>query len=287
MADVATRLRMGVRQIDALERGEYTALPTGTFLRGFVRNYAKVVNVDGERAIRLLEKCNAEAARLKAAVIVVPSQDIQIRTGGSALSTPKGRIAVYAVVIAFLAAAVTYWWQFIRPNLATAGRSLVVPTPAIAPATPPALTGRGLLPAETAAPGAAAGNPSQIETGLPVAPVAPALPSAAVNATKSLAAPAAAVPEKPAVPRTVAANRSGQVLGFTFSGDCWVEVTDADGRVLLSRQYHEGDTGEVRSNALPLSVVFGNAQNARMAHNGKELDLAPFTRISVARVTIK
>ena len=35
-ADIANKLRMGLKQVNALEHADYAALPTGTFLRGFV-----------------------------------------------------------------------------------------------------------------------------------------------------------------------------------------------------------------------------------------------------------
>ena len=44
--DVARQLRLSVRQITALEEDDYSKLSGGTFLRGFVRNYAKLVQVD-------------------------------------------------------------------------------------------------------------------------------------------------------------------------------------------------------------------------------------------------
>jgi cytoskeleton protein RodZ len=130
VGDVATRLRMGVRQVDALERADYSALPTGTFLRGMVRNYAKLVHVDADAAIRVLEGTHTHAAvSLKDATIVVPSHNIKLSGGPSELANPKVRAAVVGVVVLLLAAAAWYWWQYVRPNLSNGGRP-VVTTPA-------------------------------------------------------------------------------------------------------------------------------------------------------------
>ena len=46
MADVAQTLKLGVRQVEALENGDWGGLPGATFIRGFVRNYARLVQVD-------------------------------------------------------------------------------------------------------------------------------------------------------------------------------------------------------------------------------------------------
>ncbi len=126
IGDVATRLRMGVRQVDALERADYSALPTGTFLRGMVRNYAKLVHVDADAAIRVLEGTHTHAAvSLKNATIVVPSHNIKLSSGPSELANPKVRAAIVGVVVLLLAAAAWYWWQYVRPNLSSGGRPVV------------------------------------------------------------------------------------------------------------------------------------------------------------------
>ncbi len=130
IGDVATRLRMGVRQVDALERADYSALPTGTFLRGMVRNYAKLVHVDADAAIRVLEGTHTHAAvSLKDATIVVPSHNIKLSGGPSELANPKVRAAIVGLVTMLLAAAAWYWWQYVRPNLSSGGRP-VLSTPA-------------------------------------------------------------------------------------------------------------------------------------------------------------
>lgn len=44
--DVALALRLGPRQVEALEHGNWQGLPGQTFIRGFVRNYARVLQID-------------------------------------------------------------------------------------------------------------------------------------------------------------------------------------------------------------------------------------------------
>ena len=65
-ADIASKLRMGLKQVTALENSDYAALPTGTFLRGFVRNYAKAVALNTNEVLALLEKTHSGAGAVKA-----------------------------------------------------------------------------------------------------------------------------------------------------------------------------------------------------------------------------
>lgn len=46
--EVAAQLRLSVRQIAALETGNMEALPGTTFVRGFIRNYAKLLQIDAQ-----------------------------------------------------------------------------------------------------------------------------------------------------------------------------------------------------------------------------------------------
>ncbi|MBM3354530.1 MAG: DUF4115 domain-containing protein [Betaproteobacteria bacterium] len=47
-ADVAQQLKFSARQIEALEQDRYESLPTGTFARGMVRAYARLLKLDAE-----------------------------------------------------------------------------------------------------------------------------------------------------------------------------------------------------------------------------------------------
>lgn len=48
IADVAHRLRLAPRQVAAIERGEWSALPGVAFARGVLRSYGRVLEVDTE-----------------------------------------------------------------------------------------------------------------------------------------------------------------------------------------------------------------------------------------------
>jgi len=48
LQDVSNSLRFSVKQISALERGDYDVLPDAMITRGFIRNYARFVEIDAE-----------------------------------------------------------------------------------------------------------------------------------------------------------------------------------------------------------------------------------------------
>ena len=81
-ADIAQRLHMSVMQIEALELGDYERLPRGPFLRGFARNYARVLGIDAEAIVGML---TATAPPESAPRIVVPTQNIRFDPLGARL----------------------------------------------------------------------------------------------------------------------------------------------------------------------------------------------------------
>jgi cytoskeleton protein RodZ len=341
LGDVATRLRMSVRQIEALERSDYSALPGGTFLRGLVRNYAKAVQVSPDEALAVLEATHADGAPVRATRVVEPVAAVTpppLNRGTTINKSSRQRALAVLGVLVVLAAVVFYWWEFVRPhrgeggwpkaNVSTTTLPVTQPTvnaaPAAAAASPAETTSAvgaqvsdsAASPVPSSDQAAAAARAAAITSTTaavpaatlgataPAATVTPPQGSAAQNAAGSpkpaptLASPAVAVTTPPAstpansAPNAVAApdksRRVGEsgVLGFTFSGESWVEVIDGSGRAILSRRFRAGDADEVSGRA-PFAVVVGNAANTRMAFNGREFDLAPHTRSSVARVTIK
>lgn len=74
-------------------------------------------------------------------------------------------------------------------------------------------------------------------------------------------------------------------LSLTFTGNSWVEVRGADGRVLESGELGGGQqrsyaVGEVSR------VVLGNSSAVQVRQAGRTVDLTPFSRANVARFTL-
>ena len=283
--DVAARLRMGLKQVRALEEDDYSALPKGTFLRGFVRNYAKVVGIKPEQALALLEQTHQAAVAIKASAVVMPSQqNISVPTPGGEIAKPRARVFAAAVFVGVLFIVVWWWWENVRPYRAEGGRpkSIAEETAVSVPIAVPESAFSSVTSGAFVAQGNNAVLPTLSQTEPPRSasnPVSPTVPAEATFATPLLAEIASA---------TGAGLRVGNngVLGLTFSDKSWVQVVDATGTTVLDRVFSRGEAEELTGRA-PFSVVIGNAQATRLAYNGKEIDLAPHTRSAVARVTVK
>jgi cytoskeleton protein RodZ len=75
-------------------------------------------------------------------------------------------------------------------------------------------------------------------------------------------------------------------IELVFTDESWVEIRDAEGRVVFSQLNAPGTRRRVEGTA-PFSLVIGNATGVRLRYNDADIDLAPYTRIDVARLTLK
>ncbi|MBI3067384.1 MAG: helix-turn-helix domain-containing protein [Betaproteobacteria bacterium] len=108
VADVARQLRLSPRQVEALEAGEFGKLPGAVFVRGFIRNYARLLKLD---AGPLLRDAVRQYPPQPAAEVAPPSTEIPF---------PSGRTRVWPRYFDAPPATVT-----VRPNAV-----LVVPSAA-------------------------------------------------------------------------------------------------------------------------------------------------------------
>jgi cytoskeleton protein RodZ len=319
-ADVAQRLHMSASQIEALEQADYARLPGGPFLRGFTRNYARLLGLDSQALVAML----AEGAPHETAPrIVVPSQNIRFDPLGDRFSGPYVRAAAVATVLLVLGFAALYWWFYVRPNMPVA--TTVVRRAAVQPAMPPEVTQSAPVPSieppkgettiEAKAPEVRVQEPAPEPAEVPALAASPAPGPASVTATAAAPDPAptpprdakpakpleakkapvpdspANKPEAPATPAVVAAGEAvqsipgGALLRLRFKGAAWVEIKDARGRLLVSRTHTPGTDAEFAGKP-PFNVVIGNAPDVTLLYNDREVDLAPHTRVAVARLTL-
>jgi len=107
-----------------------------------------------------------------------------------------------------------------------------------------------------------------------------------VAADPLAAAPVADVPAP--APEPEAAPESAQAaLHFRFRGRSWVEIRQADGTVLMSKNNAPG-TEQTIDGVPPYTVVIGNASKVDLEFRGEPVDLAAaVSRDDVARLRLE
>lgn len=272
---VAQQLKLAPRQVKALEEGDYDRLPGRTFVRGFVKSYARLVRLDPERVLAALPAGAAGALEAPQLQQTAPTIG-ELPTSDHSKPTWT-RWAIPITLAAIVAAAATYEW--LRP--AGDGRAAVDKEPAANVARP------AEAPAVPAKAGTSLPNPLAVAPA-PEQSAAPP-PSLATPPSSFSAAPPAPVPvpaplpaSSPTLPPTSGAI---QPLMLSFRDYSWTEVRDRDGRVLVSGM-NPGGTERVLSGNPPLDLVIGNAVDVSVTFRGTPVDLAPHTRQNVARLSL-
>jgi cytoskeleton protein RodZ len=261
---VAQQLKLAPRQVKALEEGDYTHLPGRTFVRGFVRNYARLVHLDPERVLGALP-AGAAAPALEAPTLQPTAPTIGELPTTDHSKSGWTRWAIPLTLAAIVAAAAVYEWMRPAGEARTAiGRDAMAPP---LPSTPPS------------APKDAAG------TALPNPLAGGAAPAAGVDAATAGTRAAAPTPQSVSANAAAGAAPGDQELVLAFRDYSWTDIRDRDGRVLLSGM-NQGGTAQTVSGAPPLVIVIGNASDVTLRYKGEPIDLAPHTRQNVARLTL-
>lgn len=283
LAALARLLRLGERQVEALEQGDWSRLPGNTFVRGFVRNYARAVNLDAVPLLAQLDRVSELSAPSldlpESTHVAMPNQSRALNK--DALTVAAGLVLVLGAVAAYFFLPDRFWVSTPAATVATTPEPVVTkPTPG-EPLFPPATDAMAGAGESSVTPAAAPVTVAPIaDTPAPVAPVVPA-PQVSAPAQSAVPAPVAAPVASPLAPAA-----GGAAVSFKFERDSWIEVRDKDGNLLTSRLHPAGSTREV-SGTPPLSLVVGNASHVQLQYKGKAVALEPNAESDVARLTLQ
>ena len=106
---VAQQLKLAPRQVRALEDEDFAQLPGRTFARGFVRNYARLMNLDGDDLLSMLPDA-AHAPALEAPALQATGAMIAELPTASAPKTSFTRWLIPLALVACIVGAAAYEW---------------------------------------------------------------------------------------------------------------------------------------------------------------------------------
>jgi cytoskeleton protein RodZ len=252
--DVCSYLRLSRRQVIALEDNDFSVLPEATITRGFIRNYARMLNIDAEP---LLNTYRGYTASLDPRPITIQSENI-LMPGNDKRSWMLYIFASVLIVLLVLA-----WVIYVDYMPQASNEAVTVPIvsetessslPAVAEAEPLA----NLLEGQTAA-----------GTEMPVA--------------NSEAQPSSA---STAMPEATAAALVLATIQIKTSDRSWVSITDRSNKNIFDKIMLAGVEERLQAEP-PLQVVIGNAPSTTLIFNNQPVDLAPVTKERVARLNLE
>ncbi len=300
LAKIASELHLTGRVVEALEADDYSDIGVRVFVRGYLRNYARIVGMPVDSILRQFdEKWPDDGVRH---TMVRQSPSLPADGGPSrGLAGAFTWLLVIGLVALFL-----MWWrgyldEIVPEQIRSTGADQVSP----AVSAPPEDDTAVLLPLDGQAesgdgslllPPPPADLPPEVEAAAP-APQAPglALPGSADNGVMPDAA-AVAVPAQPGVaataaaePTTVAGGASladgAKEIVMTFNAPCWVDVRDSERNFKLFGEMPKG-TRKVLGGRPPYKLVIGNSRAVTITVNGEPFDLDRYAKGNVARFTL-
>ena len=276
LGDVSRQLKLSVRQVEALERDDYSGYKGPVFIHGFIRNYAKLLGLDPKPLIR------ATDLMLNPPVIPAAAPGEMERSQPVRAGKRNNRLWPAAAVVFLVGIAVSVYFGGRRAP--DAPRS----TPTVAAGDKPASASKIAAETKTGA-GTRARSEPKPEVESAAKPAAkPAVKPAVKPETKPEAKTGSV--ERPSPLETGAAVAAGSAGRMTvrmiFEQDTWVEIKDRAGNTIFGQLNPAGSRRSV-SGEPPLSVVVGNAAGVRLFQGDKSIDLAPHTRVDVARLTLE
>lgn len=282
---VAAQLRLQVQLIAALEEDNYDALPSRTFASGYLRSYAKLLELPEDSFVPP-QTSMSEPPPLVA------------KFSAEKQTTSHDRFArlVTFLVIGAIAISVVMWWlaqrEGVEPEFMTSEPTLVeegeepnLALPQVEPQAPAIEPGTT---ESTSEPGAQPEQALATEPAPEVAAEAKEPKTEAESATRS--EPVKEIVERKSEaetgsPAPLTEDMPQSKLELRYEADSWTEVNDNAGRQLAYGLIRAGQVLELRGEA-PFRVFLGYAPGVAVYYNGELFDHSPFQRRDVARFRI-
>ncbi len=272
IAALAASIKVSPRKLEALEADRYADLPDMTFTRALAQTVCRALKIDAEPVLAKMPQAgdmprlSQVGGGLNAPFRAAPGN----RDPGD---FTFHRQPVFWATLVVLAGALALallpdrWMPWRVASLVPALRTLPVDaSQATAPGASALLA--AALPAASASAEAGAATP------LPEPPAA--APAGTVIETVHSAPPPSLAG---------AGGATAGILALRTSAESWIDVQDARGQALLSRNVQPGETVGL-DGALPLRLTIGNAAATQLTFRGQTIDLKASTRDNVARLQL-
>ncbi|MFQ2539608.1 MULTISPECIES: RodZ domain-containing protein [Aeromonas] len=268
---VASRIHLRLTLIAAIEADTYDKHTSHTFIRGYLRAYAKLVGIPEETILAAYEKLG-----------LTPPDNIDMqsfsRRSRQQANDSRLKVVTWLVILVLIGLSVAWWWQSTARRsagddaLAATEMSATVNTPEanVAPAVEVA---EPVLPAASDA----------VSTQVVVSGATATLPVVATDA--SAAVPTDVSGAVSTAESTTTESAKAPQLKMSFTADCWLDVKDANGKTLFSGLKKANDE-LVLEGPEPLRFIIGAPMAVNLEYQGKSFDMSRYNNGRTARFSL-
>lgn len=321
--DIAERLRLRLAIIELIEDDDYDSFSSGTFVRGYLRAYAKTLELNESDIIAAYERVGyTEPTKINL-------QSFSRRKKREANDRSLMYVS-YAILVVVISMAVVWWVQEPDSDLGTdtSSRAAIERSEQVLVDEELSAPGDGRLTEEQVnandvstalsandpstelsvagdevATPVVTTEPERVESGTATAdsdadveaPVVTSPPPTTSTASETdpatddsadTAEPEQRVMRDPANATPPAAELASADLVLTFTGDCWVKVEDASGETIAIGVKPQGYQMPLSGEA-PYSITLGAPELVDIRFRGEAVDMSQYRQGRVARFTLE
>ncbi|WP_323974579.1 RodZ domain-containing protein [Aeromonas hydrophila] len=274
---VASRIHLRLTLIAAIESDTYDKHTSHTFIRGYLRTYAKLVGIPEETILAAYDKLG-----------LTPPDNIDMqsfsRRSRQQANDSRLKVVTWLVILVLIALSVAWWWQSTARR--SAGDEALAATEMGATSNTPSAT---VPPAvDVADPVVAPATSAAVATSADpvVSAAATTLPVDASSAVATTAvATSAATATQPAADTATSEPAKVPQLKMSFTADCWLDVKDAKGKTLFSGLKKANDE-LVLEGPEPLKFIIGAPMAVNIEYQGKSIDMSRYNNGRTARLSL-
>jgi len=297
--EVCSQLRLGLKQIQAIEQDDFDKLPQPSIVRGFIRNYARLLNIDVNPILEAYQRIVPNKAPLPLSVRSNASRSV---IDQPAPGFRPQRLLTFLIFLVLAGIAAYFYINHIKPQALkdaalaldvdeiaeTTGQEIPIPVPEAAPAPTdiapaPAAQNVDASPAAVdnlAAAPATTGNDAS-------ANAATAFPANnAVTNNTIVSTPTPATTQAAESTTLQASEPQKASLVFKVNEDSWVRIEDLQGKKVFSEVMPAGSERQVTTEK-PVNITVGHASGTQLTIDNQPYDLTQATRGRVARIQLK
>ncbi|MEZ8946146.1 cytoskeleton protein RodZ [Vibrio sp. 10N.286.52.F8] len=281
---ISDRLKLRVTLIQQIEENQFESDQVATFMRGYIRSYAKYVNLDEKVVLSALH--HAGDAQHQEQEMLSFSRKTKTEKHNSRIM-----ILTWSIFAVIAGISSLWWWQnqqqdTLSQSLANTESSEEL---AVEESLAPEFTSLEVIEAEQNEAGASVVEGAEGLAAISDAEessdaVTPADETSAQQTTETEpTAEAAANAET--VEASTAPEAVANELVMQFTADCWIQVKDATGKTLSTGIKKAGQSLNLSGTA-PYKVILGAPEGVSMTFASEPVDLSGYTSGKVARITL-
>ena len=273
--EVAEKLKFKNKIVQNIEQDVFDQKLPATFNRGYLRSYAKLVNIDVKEVLSAYDLLG---------VAEIQRSEMQSFSNLTEKEAEHSRIMWFSYFIAaILIGLMILWWQQ-EPKQTVDDKSPEVQSTLTLPSTNLDENNNADLAKQESIPLVADKVAIEIETKLPLdEPIKQ-------EVTKPVKVESSAEPLIVDNPENTSEGNEIPVLEmstavFTFSGDCWVNIYDATGERIAWGVKKSGYVMTITGKA-PLKITLGKPELAAIVFKGQLIDMSTFNVGNIAKFTL-